>query len=189
MTYFVTIRTADSVPRSVLRSWYLRRDDWLRRNGIDPAAAAWKTQFRGFPELEREFDRTFTRQFMEYLDRGHGACPLAEPRLAEVVADNLQHFHGINYHLGDFVVMPNHVHILACLLGTIEIEAQCRSWKRYTARTINTMLGRRGRFWQEESFDHLVRTPEQFVYLRRYIAENPRKAGLQPGTYLHVRRK
>jgi type I restriction enzyme R subunit len=42
-----------------------------------------------------------------------------------------------------------------------------------------------GRLWQEESFDHLVRSPEQFEYFQRYIAENPRKASLNPGDYLH----
>jgi hypothetical protein len=30
-----------------------------------------------------------------------------------------------------------------------------------------------------------VRSPEQFEFLQRYIAENPIKAGLKPGEYLH----
>jgi type I restriction enzyme R subunit len=82
--------------------------------------------------------------------------------------------------------MPNHVHLLVCLLGSTEIESQCRSWKRFTAGAINRALERRGRFWQEESFDHLVRTPEQFAYFQRYIADNPRKAALPAGEYLHA---
>jgi hypothetical protein len=44
-----------------------------------------------------------------------------------------------------------------------------------------------GEFWQHETFDHLVRNPDQYDYLRRYIAENPQKAGFAPGTY-HYRR-
>ena len=84
--------------------------------------------------------------------------------------------------------MPNHVHLLTCLLGSTEIEDQCYSWKKFTAAKINKALRQRGRFWQEESFDHLVRSPEQFDYFQRYIAENPRKAGLQAGEYLHYRR-
>ena len=27
-TYFITFRTADSVPQALLRSWHSRRDDW-----------------------------------------------------------------------------------------------------------------------------------------------------------------
>jgi type I restriction enzyme R subunit len=84
--------------------------------------------------------------------------------------------------------MPNHVHVIACLLGDTDLEAQCYSWKKYTSTKINRALGRKGRFWQEESFDHLVRSPEQFDYLRRYISDNPRKAGLREGQYLHWRR-
>jgi type I restriction enzyme R subunit len=122
---------------------------------------------------------------MAYLDRGYGACALRDGRSANVVADALRHFDGDRYYLGDFIVMPNHVHLLVCLLGATEIEGQCHSWKKYTAGQINRLLGRSGRFWQEESFDHLVRSPEQFARLMRYIAENPKKAGLREGEYLH----
>ncbi len=185
VTYFVTFRTEDSVPQSLLRSWYSRRNDWLRRHGVDPASTNWKAQLRQSPDLEHEFNAVFTREFMEYLDRGYGACVLRDVRLAEIIADSLQHFDGERYLMGDFVVMPNHVHLLTCLLGTTEIEEQCKSWKTFTARRINKALARRGRFWQEESFDHLVRSPEQFEYFRRYIADNPRTARVPPGQYLH----
>ena len=58
--------------------------------------------------------------------------------------------------------MPNHVHLLVCLLGDTDLLKQCRSWKKFTAGKINQVLGQTGRFWQKESFDHLVRSPEQF---------------------------
>ncbi len=122
---------------------------------------------------------------MNYLDRGHGQCVLRRPELAKVVAESLQHFDGSRYHLADFVVMPNHVHLLCCLLGETEIEAQCTSWKHFTAVKVNQVLGRKGRFWQEESFDHLVRSPEQFAYFQSYIARNPVVAGLSEGSFLH----
>ena len=65
-----------------------------------------------------------------------------------------------------------------------EIEEQCNSWKRFSARKINQALSRRGRFGQEVSFDHLVRSPEQFEWMQRYIAENPVRAQLPQGEYL-----
>jgi len=125
---------------------------------------------------------------MEYLDRGYGECVLKRPELAAIVADSLRHGDGQCYTLGDFVIMPNHVHLLTCLLGGTDSQKQCFSWKKFTATRINRESGRRGRFWQEESFDHLVRTPEQFDYLRRYIADNPAKARLREGDYLYYRR-
>jgi putative transposase len=185
VTYFVTYRMADSIPSDLLRMWHGRRDQWLRLHGIEPAAANWKEKLQETPELADDYDRSFSRRFMEYLDHGYGACSLADPRIARIVADNLRYSSGKLYHLGDFVVMPNHVHLLVCLIGDTDIVSQCRSWKRFTATQINRLLGRRGRFWQEETFDHLVRTPEHFEHFRRYIAENPQQAKLSSGTFLH----
>lgn len=184
VTYFVTFRTEDSVPQTLARSWYGRRNAWLCKNGIDPRGQDWKFQLQAVPELEREFHSRFTREFMEYLDCGYGACVLRVRKLAEEVASALRHFHGDRYELGDFVVMPNHVHLLVCLRGTTEIQKQCNSWKHFSAGKINKLLGVSGRFWQEESFDHLVRSPGQFEKYQIYIAENPLKANLQSGDYL-----
>jgi type I restriction enzyme R subunit len=188
VTYFITFRTKDSVPQSLVRSWHHGRDDWLRCHGINPTATNWKQQLRASPELEREFNAKFTRVFMEYLDRSDGECVLRNSQAAELVASALRHFDGNRYVLDSFVVMPNHVHIIAGLLGATEIEAQCQSWKRFSAREINQLLGRNGRFWQEESFDHLIRSPEHFEYFQRYIAENPQQAHLRPGEFLYWKR-
>jgi REP element-mobilizing transposase RayT len=172
VTYFVTFRLDDSVPQPLLRSWHLERDHWLRAKGIG-IDDNWKIKLRKQPELEREYHDRFTRRFMAYLDRGYGKCVLRDQQVANIVAAALRYFDDDRYHLGDFIVMPNHVHLLVCLVGDTEIEAQCHSWKKYTATQINRHLGTHGRLWQEESFDHLVRSPEQVEYLQRYIAENP----------------
>ena len=82
---------------------------------------------------------------MDYLDRGYGECFLRQSQLAEIAAQSLHPGDGQNYHLGDFVIMPNNVHLLCGLIGVTEIESQCHSWKKYTARQINTHLGRKGR--------------------------------------------
>jgi type I restriction enzyme R subunit len=187
VTYFVTFRTDDSVPVAAAKAWHQRRHDWLRSHGVDPERPDWQEWLRAL-ELSNLFHRTFTREFLDYLDRGAGKCVLRRPEIARIVADSLHFFDGKRYHLGDFVVMPNHVHLLVCLLGDTDMEAQCYSWKKFTAREINRILGRRGRFWQEESFDHLVRSPEDFERFRQYIAENGPKAGLKSGEYLHWRR-
>ena len=189
VTYFITFRTDDSIPKEVADFWYQLRDDWLRRHKIDPTLPDWTKWLRALPLAQQnEFHATFSRQYLECLDKGYGECVLKRSELAQIVADNLRHFDQQRYHLGDFVVMPNHVHLLVCLLGTTELEAQCYSWKKYTAGKINKALGRKGRFWQEESFDHLVRSAEQFEYLRGYIADNPKKAGLRPGEFEYWQR-
>ena len=110
---------------------------------------------------------------------------LRRPDLAEEVVKSLRHFDGERYLLGDFVVMPNHVHLLVELLGTTDVETQCYSWKKFTATQINRVLKQSGEFWQPESFDHLVRSPEQFERIQRYIAENGPDASLKPDEYVH----
>jgi type I restriction enzyme R subunit len=137
-------------------------------------------------QQQREFHRTFSEQYLALLDKGHGECLLRRRDLANLVARTLEHFDGQRYWLGDYVIMPNHVHLLVALIGATDIEKQCYSWKKFSAREINVALGRTGRFWQEESFDHLVRTPEHFERFRRYIAENGMAAGLGAAEYLYV---
>ena len=184
-TYFVTFRTDDSVPATMANDWFRRRNNWLVEHGINPVGT-WKLQLDSLPaEVRLQYHKNFTDEFMDYLDRGMGECQLRRPELAAIVAKSLRHFDGVRYHLGDFAVMPNHVHVLVGLLGTTDIERQCYSWKKFTATQINERLGQSGRFWQEESFDHLVRHAGQFEALQRYIADNPKRAGLVEGEYIH----
>ncbi|MCE9608588.1 MAG: transposase [Planctomycetia bacterium] len=185
VTYFVTFRTADSVPQELICSWHLRRENWLRSHGIDPRSPHWKSRLSLDPKIEAAFRETFVPEFMDWLDQGLGECVFRRREFAAIVEETLRSSDGEHYYLGDFVVMPNHVHLLVGLHGATTIQDQCRSWKKYSATRINRLLKRKGRFWQEESFDHLVRSPEQFRYLQRYIGDNPKRAGLRSGEFLH----
>jgi putative transposase len=182
VSYFVTFRTEDSIPADISRRWHARRAAWLLNHGISMNETNWKDQLDQLTEHERrEFHETFSRQYLESLDKGLGECVLRRSDLSEIVAASLLHFDNDRYHMGDFVVMPNHVHLMVCLLGETEIEAICTSWKRYSAKEINHALGRKGRFWQEESFDHLIRSVDQFEAIQQYIVSNPRD--LKTGEY------
>ena len=121
------------------------------------------------------------------MDACHGRCLLRRPELAQIVSDSLLHFDGKRYRMGDFIVMPNHVHLLVAFATAAALKNQCDSWLHYTAYRINQAIGEKGTFWQQEPFDHLVRSPVQYEYLRKYIAENPLKARLGPGNHLYRR--
>ena len=184
-TYFITFRTADSIPREVLARWHQERSLWRRERGIDTSKGDWQQRFEQLPEPERKvFHRTFTKQWQDQLDDCQGDCVLMRNEMAQVVADALLHFEGVRYHLSDFIIMPNHVHVLAGIKEGEDLMAICRSWKKYSAREINKKLGTQGEFWQPESFDHLVRGEFSFLKYRRYIADNPTKAKLSAGAYL-----
>jgi REP element-mobilizing transposase RayT len=185
----ITWRTWDSLPAAVLQDWQRKRMTWLVNHGIDPARDGWQAQVRSLPpDQQREFHQTISKRWEDSLDECHGSCVLGQPELSQIVADSLHHFDGERYLLTDFVVMPNHVHILAAFHDLASMLAQCDSWKHYTAGKINAQIGRRGRFWQVDDFDHLVRSLEQFERLRTYIAENPNRAKLRDGEFRHYAR-
>ena len=81
------------------------------------------------------------------------------------------------YELHAFVIMPNHVHFL--LSPKISISRIMNGLKGVTARDANRLLNRRGQhFWQDESFDHWVRSAAEFDSIRAYIESNPVSANL-----------
>jgi hypothetical protein len=43
----------------------------------------------------------------------------------------------------------------------------------------NKLVGRSGSLWQPESYDHIVRDLKQLLFYRRYIADNPKRAGIE----------
>ena len=101
------------------------------------------------------------------------------------MANSLQHFDGDRYELTDFVVMPNHVHVLVAFPDDESLLKQCESWKHFTATKINRLLGCCGRYWEQDGFDHLLRSDIQFEYLRDYITKNPVKARLKADEFPH----
>ena len=81
------------------------------------------------------------------------------------------------FSLHAFVVMPNHVHLL--MKPKIELRRIMNGMKGATANAGNQILRRMGKpFWQDESFDHWVRTEKEFGNIFRYIEWNPVSAGL-----------
>jgi REP element-mobilizing transposase RayT len=180
---FITWRTADSLPATVLAKLARQRDELLHSFGLDPRGN-WKNKLAELPARDRgRVQWSLFAAWDNELDQCAGACELAKPQLSKLVEDRLLHFDGDRYVLTDAVVMPNHIHLLAAFSDEEALLAQCTSWKRYTGRAIQSVLGRHGEFWQVEQFDHLVRSHEQFEHYRRYIASNPEKARLAPGTY------
>jgi REP element-mobilizing transposase RayT len=115
----------------------------------------------------------------EYFDRGAGACFLNDPRIGELVADALRFWHGKRYRLVAWCVMPNHVHVICTLLPGQGLAAVLQSWKSFTARRANAILGRTGTFWQREYYDRLIRDKEELARAVRYVVSNPERAGLK----------
>ena len=47
----------------------------------------------------------------------------------------------------------------------------------------NNLLGRKGTFWMDESYDHIVCDSKELAAFCNYIVQNPKKAGLKLDEY------
>jgi REP element-mobilizing transposase RayT len=94
---------------------------------------------------------------------------LKEPRIAASIVETIQRGDSIldYFALHAFVVMPNHVHLL--ITPKISVPRITNGIKGSTSHQANSILSREGQhFWQDESFDHWVRSPKQFDKIRAY---------------------
>ncbi|MEN6304121.1 MAG: transposase [Armatimonadia bacterium] len=107
---------------------------------------------------------------------------LTEPHVAQMLIDSLLYFDVSRYVLFDYVVMPDHVHMIiepvVCDGRAERITHVMRSLKSWTAKRINEMKGRRGHVWQEDAYDHIIRNGEDYLEKSTYIFNNPMVAGL-----------
>jgi len=169
--YFVTFRLADALPKEKLRQWQEDRSAWMNEHPEPHDEATLREYYQLFPD-----------RLQNWLDAGSGSCLLAEKEAKELVEVALKKFDGERYRLYEFVVMPNHVHVLVSPLADNLLSDILHSWKSYTASELNQRRGTKGAVWQKESFDHIVRSPEQMARIRKYIRDNPEQggSGLQP---------
>lgn len=156
LTQFVTFRLHDSLPTHVLD--------------------AWRVETKPLSDAERSREENV--RAMRYLDSGFGDCHLRRPEFARLVESTLLRFHGLRYDLLAWVVMPNHVHLLARLYPGESLPKVVHSWKSYTAHEANRLLGRTGPFWYREFYDRYIRDEEHYGNVVRYIENNPVKARL-----------
>jgi len=114
--------------------------------------------------------------------RKHNRQPFAEPA-RDAVVQHCLHDHGKKFRLHAAIVMPDHVHLLLTPLRAESgwpygLPAILKLIKGTSARSVNKLLGISGPVWQEESFDHVLRSDESFAEKLEYIRQNPVRKGL-----------
>ena len=180
--YFTTFRLSGSLPRLAVEQ--LREKSLLQ-----------KKSWIGFVDYDRALEKTDPK-----------VCWLANELIANSVAESIRLRDGKEYDLAAYCIMPNHVHMVIGLgrhelfmpvgqtegrvdepirqvgqignLSNKPVSKIMQSLKRYTASTANGILHRSGPFWQDESYDHVVRTETEFERVINYVVYNPVKAGL-----------
>ena len=181
-TYFITFRQADSIPRSVQLRWREERDLWLKAHGITKplrTKAGLEQYLRVAQRERRTFEKRQGKQLHIELDRGHGTCLFRIQAHRDELAHALHHFHGERLWCGDWVIMPNHAHWLMTPRRDWEVERLLQSIKRHVSLQLTQQGISKGSLWQKESYDRIVRDYKELRAYRKYIAENPMKAGLR----------
>lgn len=179
VSYFVTFRLADALPKDVLLKFESERAERIARFQFLRTAVPERGDAAPIGETLEDIERDYLRKVERFLDTGCGQCWLRRPDLADLVAAALCHFEGQRYHLHAWVVMPNHVHAVVWPMPNYALSGIVQSWKRYTAREINKVLKRTGStLWQPESFDHWIRGDEERARCCQYTTLNPVKARL-----------
>ena len=132
---------------------------------------------RNLPHIQRDF----TAHFITFVTKRRWILP---PSARDIVLNSCLHDHRRKFELYVAVVMPDHVHIV--LTPLIDEESQeVRSFvkimqeiKSASAHLVNRRLRRQGHVWQEESFDHILRSSENIDAKVSYVMENPVRKGL-----------
>ncbi len=154
----------DVPARPVFLTWRLHGSLPVNRPFSETAV----TSGRAFAIMDRILDEVRTGPFY-----------LRQEAIAQIVIDAIRYGAVTlqRYEAHAWVIMPNHVHLL--ITPAVELARITKSLKGITARRANAILRVAGKpFWQDESYDHLVRSEQQFERIRSYIEQNPVRAGL-----------
>jgi REP element-mobilizing transposase RayT len=189
--FFVTFRLKDSLPYEVIES--LREERERAKVTLHNLPAA------DHASQKTPNDQHYFEKWEEYLDKAEfGPRWLSQPEIAVIVKEAMHYRDGKVFDLHTFCIMANHVHVIfeplsksdwqSDLLGSeyptgvlrdhSDLHKIMQSLKRHTARQANLVLGREGPFWQDESYDHVIRDHEEYVRIIHYVLDNPVKAGL-----------
>jgi REP element-mobilizing transposase RayT len=108
--------------------------------------------------------------------------PFSSPA-RDLVLQHCIHDHGKRIHLHAAVVMPEHTHLLLTPMEDEQgwpysLATILKRIKGVSARSVNRSLQCSGSVWQEESFDHVLRSAKSFAEKLEYIRQNPVRRGL-----------
>lgn len=166
-TYAVTFRLRDSLPREKLNELVATQREWKTRLPQRGCESTWRNYFN-----------CVSGKVHRWLDQGAGECLFRNALFAQRLAKAILYFQNERYHVGSFVIMPNHCHLIMCPFGNHRLEGLIGGIKGVSSRYINQVLGRTGNLWQQESFDRIVRDEDHLYEAIQYIGTNPLKAGL-----------
>jgi len=176
-TVFITFRLHGSLPKEVVdRLMNEQKTTELQiKQGFPDESAAQK---QALLTSRKGYFSKFDTCLDTYAEGNHW---LTRTNIVNIVKSAI-HYHAdrLSYELHAYCIMSNHVHLLVTIMESdTSFFAILKSLKSFTARKANTLLQRTGLpFWQPESYDHVIRTNQEYKNVIAYILNNPVKSGL-----------
>ncbi|MEP7323735.1 MAG: transposase [Saprospiraceae bacterium] len=170
--YFVTFRLEGSVP--IIQLQKLNENYELKKSQIQNESLEIKNKVAHEYKAEKE-------SLLEQIDDGPRYLKI--PEIAKIVMSQLHLFDRVFYDLVCYCIMSNHVHVLFDTsiqtdLSRVSLDKILKKIKGPTAVKSNRFLGRSGKFWMLESYDHYIRNDKELSNVYDYILNNPVKANL-----------
>ena len=120
-----------------------------------------------------------SRTFFVSSKTTQGKGLLQSERMATLLIDVMRSYVSAGqFKVHDFVVMPDHVHLLVTLNETMSIEKAVQLIKGGFSYRVKKELGFAGEIWQRGFSEVRVFDRESFLKHRSYIDNNPVEAGL-----------
>jgi putative transposase len=127
------------------------------------------------PHRGKTGDSTYFISAQTYLKKNI----LQSDRMAQLLIDVLYNYRKQNkYLLHEFVVMPNHFHLLITPESEITLERGLQLIKGGFSFRAKKELEFSGEIWQTSFHDRRVRDESAYIGFRDYIHQNPVQAGL-----------
>ncbi len=105
----------------------------------------------------------------DYLDSSQNGAYL-NGKVLQYLYEFLLSKDNILYRLISFVIMPNHIHILC--KPHKKLSQVMQSIKGITAREINLIMNKKGKFWANDYYDKAIRDEKHFWTTCKYIKNN-----------------
>ena len=119
------------------------------------------------------------RTFFVTTSTAAGRPILQTERMAELLIDVLRScMRESSFNIHEFVVMPNHVHVLMTIPGGLTVEKAMQLIKGRFSFRARKELGFPGEVWQRGFSDVRITDEASFRQHRLYIEQNPIKAAL-----------
>ncbi|HEY3446073.1 MAG TPA: transposase [Myxococcales bacterium] len=101
-----------------------------------------------------------------------GQCQMS-PTERSIVQTTLLHADRRDFDLLAHVVMDDHVHVVVRPRPGVPLEKVIHSWRSFTTNQLTRKSARRGRVWQGECYDRVIRGDTDLSEKIEYVVSNP----------------